>query len=308
MRGSARTGIVAPIVVSLALVSVSASAQPRAQPRSEGPIPAALRALEGSDVEARIAAAERLGRVSRDARARVVPALRAHLRDDPEWRVRASSGRALGRLAARRAVPDLVRALRDPVVDVRVVAAAAIWRLPDPAAVPALLELSGDSDPAARQWSALALGVIGDRRAVSPLIRLLRDPEAEVRRDVIRSLGRLGDRRAVEPLSAHARDAARAMSERLEAIDALSSLDGPAKVDALVRLLRHDAPEIRERAASGLGRVGDALVIPALREQRQSERSVRVRRAINRAVRAVEERRDGAESSSANPLRLPPIR
>lgn len=263
--------------------------------------------VEGTTAE-RVAAADVLGRRGASRRAAVVPLLRARLRGDDEWRVRASSGRAIGRLAARDAVPDLVRALRDPVVDVRVVAAAALWRLPDPAAVQPLLELLRDQEASARQWAVLALGVIRDRRATRPLVTLLADPERDVRLDTIRSLGRLRDPTAVQPLEAFVRDRDQEMDERLEAINGLSAIDGPEKVDALVRLLRFNDAQVRRRAAQALGRVGDALVIPALRERRRRERTRPVRTAIDAAIREIEGRTSRAsQGGGGTPLNLPPM-
>lgn len=268
---------------------------------------ASLNALATDDAGQRAAAADRLGRTQGAARQQVIPPLRVRLREDGDWRVRASAGRALGRLAARDAVPDLVAALRDPVVDVRVVAAAALWRLPDPAAVPALLELLRDQDGSARQWGALALGVIGDRRATEPLLRLLSDPEGAVRLDTIRSLGRLGDERATRPLESVVQNEDRTRDERLEAINALGRLSGPGKVNALIRALRADDVELRERAADTLGRVGDALALPPLREQRQAERNPRVQRALDAAVTSIQTRRQRGPSTSGTPLNLPPL-
>lgn len=287
------------------LLSVAAFAH--AQPVTSSQLESALEQLSHRDPAVRASAAERLGRRGAAQRDAIVPALRRTLRDDADWRVRASCGRALGRLGAREAVPDLVRALRDPVVDVRVVAAAALWRLPDPAAVPALLELLRDRDAAARQWGALALGVTRDRRATQPLIGLLDDPERDVRLDVIRSLRRIRDPAAVSALEAFAADAARAQEERLEAVDALAGLEGPEKVDALVRLARHAHAPLRIRAVEALGRVGDALVVSALRERRRVERAPAVQRAIDQAIREIEARATGHSPSGGSPLALPPL-
>ncbi|MCB9591610.1 MAG: HEAT repeat domain-containing protein [Sandaracinaceae bacterium] len=262
--------------------------------------------MTAGDTNARVAAADALGRRGSSRRTDVLPILREHLRSDAEWRVRASSGRAIGRLAARDAVPDLVRALRDPVVDVRVVAAAALWRLPDPAAVQPLLELLRDQEPAARQWAALALGVIRDRRATRPLITLLRDPERDVRLDAIRSLGRLRDPDGLRALEAFARNPQEQMEERLEAINALSTLDGPDKINALVRLLGESDAQIRQRAVQALGRVGDALVLPPLRQRRAAERDGDVRTAIDEAIQAIQGRASG-NNGSEHPLNLPPL-
>lgn len=267
-----------------------------AQNLTEEETTSALAQLRRGTPEERAAAADLLGRRGYRRREAIAPVLRELIRNDTDWRVRASAGRALGRLGTRDAVPDLVRALRDPVVDVRVVAAAAIWRLPDPAAVPALLELLADEDASARQWAVLALGVIRDVRAVPPLLAMLQDREQGVRLDVIRSLGRIRDPRAVQPLEALVRDEARANDERLESISALATLQGPEKVEALVRLLELPSREVRQRVIESLGQVGDALVIPALRRRRGRETGA-MRAAIDTAIQAIEAR--AREASAA---------
>jgi HEAT repeat protein len=294
------------VLAALASGGLAVATPTRAQP--EPTVDRALEMLSSADATERAHAAEVLGRHGQERRDAVVPPLRARLRDDPDWHVRASSGRALGRLAARDAVPDLVHGLRDPVIDVRVVSAAALWRLPDPAAVVPLLELLRDADPAARQWAALALGVIRDRRATAPLASLLSDVETEVRLDAIRSLGRLRDPSAAAALDRHVRDGSRATEERLEALDAIGSLDGPEKVDVLARLMRHPDVAVRARAAEALGRVGDALAVPALRERRREERSATVRSAIDLAISSIQHRAAGTGSAgSGHPLNLPPL-
>jgi len=270
-----------------------------AQNMTEAEVGTSMQQLQQGTPEERAAAAEALGRRAYRHRDRVAPVLRVLIREDADWRVRASAGRAIGRLGTRDAVPDLVRALRDPVVDVRVVAAAAIWRLPDPAAVLPLIELLRDQDASARQWAALALGVIRDRRAVPALLGMMRDPEAAVRLDVIRSLGRIRDASAVPALEECARDDARAMDERLEAVSALASLQGPEKVDSLVRLLESPSRDVRQRVIESLGQVGDALVIPALRRRRGAEVGA-MRTAIDSAIREIETRgREGAPPGGA---------
>jgi HEAT repeat protein len=262
----------------------------RAQELDAAAFATAMTDLSGTDSDARMAAAELVGRRAGSHRTEIVPVLRRLLRDDPEWGVRASAGRALGRLAARDSVPDLVRALRDPVVDVRVVAAAAIWRLPDPAAVPALIELLGDADSSARQWATLALGVIRDTRAVPALAGLLHDPEETLRVDVVRSLGRIRDPGALAPLEAFVRESGRGAEERAEAISAIAGLDAPERMDTLARLLDHSDRLVRQHAAEALGQIGDALVLPSLRHRLAGERTREVRTALEAAITAVEAR------------------
>ncbi|MCS6799226.1 MAG: HEAT repeat domain-containing protein [Myxococcota bacterium] len=298
-----------------AVVTVLASAAMAFAPPSPSPVAVAqqlseeelrrqLDALRSSDPSARVAAAETLGRRAYAQRREVAPALRELLRNDPDWRVRASCGRALGRLGIRDAVPDLVRALRDPQVDVRVVAAAALWRLPDPAAVPALLELLSDDDAAARQWAVLALGVIRDQRATQPLVQLLaRESTAAVRLDVIRSLGRIGDSGALGALRDVARNASRPADERVEAVHAIASLATPEKVNALVGMLDEPDRRIRLRVVRALGDVGDALALPAVRRRRERERDAQIRTALDEAQAAIRGRMGGEGTGPVAPSR-----
>lgn len=296
MRGLLAAALMLSVPASSALFAASASAQEM----SDADYHTAFAQLTGEDAAARATAAEALGRRAGSHRTEIVPVLRRLVREDPQWEVRASAGRALGRLAARDSVPDLVRALRDPVVDVRVVAAAAIWRLPDPAAVPALVELLQDSDASARQWATLALGVIRDTRAAVPLAALLHDPESSLRVDVVRSLGRIRDRSALAPLEAFVRESGRTDEERTEAINAIAGLDTPERMDALGRLLDHSDRGVRQHAAESLGQIGDALVLPTLRHRLSAERVAQVRTAINAAISAIE-----ARVASATPAPAP---
>ena len=155
--------------------------------------------------------------------------------------------------------------------------------------MPALIELLQDRDAAARQWGALALGVIHDPRATQALLRVIDDPESAVRIDVVRSLGRIGDVRALAPLSEVAKDEAKDDEERLEAVNAVASIDSPDKVNALVRLLTVEDDRIRLRVIQALGQVGDALAVPALRRQRSQERGDN-RSAVDTAIREIQQR------------------
>ncbi|MCA9574750.1 MAG: HEAT repeat domain-containing protein [Polyangiales bacterium] len=285
--------------LSALFVSVGAEAQRR---MDEPAYNEAVQALSAADADARIAAVEAIARGGWRFRRQAAPHLRRLIRHDPDWRVRASSGRAIGRLSLREAVPDLVRALRDPQVDVRIVAAAALWRLPDAAAVPALLDLLNDADPTARQWGALALGVTGDTRATEALLRLMDDPAPAVRLDALRSLGRVADPAALERLVAFIVDVNRPEDERLEAINALASLRGPDKMNALIRLLDDANTNVRLHVVNALGQVGDALTVPTLRRRRGSETVPAIRTAIDEAITAIEERarERAAEAAAGN--------
>ncbi len=280
----------------VALVASMGIPEAAAQRLSDADYEAAIGNLASENSETRLDAVEVLGRRGWRRRREIAPHLRRLLRTDPDWRVRASSGRAIGRLSVRTAVPDLAAALRDPQVEVRVVAAAALWRLPDAAAVPGLITLLNDTDPAARQWAALALGVVRDRRATAPLLRMLTDDQPEVRLDVVRSLGRVGDPAAMSALQAYVENADLPEDERLEAVNAIASLDSPDKVNVLVRLLRHAEEPVRLRAVRALGQVGDALAIPPLRRVRGEARG-ELRTSIDESIAAIRERARAAREA-----------
>jgi HEAT repeat protein len=74
-------------------------------------VPALMEALQSSDVQVRVKAADVLGRMGPDAND-AVPAL-IRLLDDPDERVRKTATRALGRIgpSAKAAVPVLMRSL-----------------------------------------------------------------------------------------------------------------------------------------------------------------------------------------------------
>lgn len=281
----------------------------QAQRLTDEAFAAAIHDLAAADPQTRVTALDLLGRRGWRRKDDIVPHLRRLLHSDPDWRVRASAGRAVGRLSARDAVPELVAALRDSQVEVRVVAAAALWRLPDAAAVPSLVQLTRDPDASARQWAVLALGVARDPRSVPGLVALLTDPVADVRMDTIRSLGRIGHPSALAPLAALAADTARPVEERLEALNSIASLNGPDKVNVLVHTLDDADAQIRLRATEALGQVGDALAVPALRRRRDVERDAGVRVALDAAVSAIRirarERRQGHPGDDAAPTPAP---
>ena len=273
--------------LSLLVLSLAATA---AGQTTEAQLQQALAKLDSDELEERLAAVELLGRRGRRLRDQLAPRLIRLLREDPEWRVRASSGRAIGRLGIRDAVPALVASLRDARAEIRVVAAAALWRLPDPAAVAPLLEVLSDSDAAVRQWAAVALGVIADRRATTPLLGLLDDASGEVRTDVLRSLARIADPAARERLKGFATEGRRPRAERLEAVNAIVALEGAQTIEALVDLLNARDPQIRARAARGLGMKGGADQIEALQGRLRRERNRDTKAALRAAIQAISER------------------
>jgi HEAT repeat protein len=272
-------------------VSAQAEAPPVQESGSKGEeaFKKALAKLKSSDPAERAAAADEMGRRGYRFRKIIADNLRPLLLNDPESIVRAAAGRALGRLGAREAVPELIKALKDKTSEVRVVAAAALWRLPDPNAVPALLECVKDGDKAVREWAALALGVAADARATSELIRLLDDPERAVRLAAVRSLGRLNEKDALKPLTQYLASGKRDDEEKEEVVNSIASIDGPERSAALLGLLGAAGKDekLRLHVVLALGKVGDAQALPTLRKLGTRDNSRGVRDAAAQAYASV---------------------
>ena len=66
--------------------------------------------------------------------------------DSQQWTHRRHAVRALGEFGHRKAVPTVVRALKDEHVNVRVSAARALGAIGDPAGLPALIEALNDTE------------------------------------------------------------------------------------------------------------------------------------------------------------------
>ncbi len=276
--------------------------------RGEEAFKKALARLRSTDANERAAAADEMGRRGYRLRKQIAEVLRPVLVSDPESVVRAAAGRALGRLGAREAVPELVKALSDRTPEVRVVAAAALWRLPDPSAVPALLERVKDSDKAVREWAALALGVAADPRAVPELVRLLDDPERAVRLAAVRSLGRVNRPQGLEPLVQNLESGKRDEEEKEEVVNSVASIDTPERVSTLLELLNAAGADAKQRlrVVLALGKVGDAQTLPVLRKLGSKDDSRAVREAATHGYAAVLGRTksgkpEGVASDAARP-------
>jgi HEAT repeat protein len=258
----------------------------------------ALARLQSAEAGDRASAADELGRRGYRFRKPIAEALRPILLSDPQPVVRAAAGRALGRLGAREAIPELIQALSDASSDVRVVAAAALWRLPDPSSVPALLERTNDEDRVVREWAALALGVAADARALPALLKLLDDRERAVRLSAVRSLGRIERAEALEPLVRYLATP-RDEEEREEVVNSVASIPDEQRVPSLLMLYANAGGDVNQkrRLLAALGKVGDERAISLLRKA-SSQRELRVQ--ANKALAELLARASDAGTPSAN--------
>jgi len=301
-----RAGVGALLVLVATLVTAAALAQDEpSQGMTTAELNGAMAGLRSNDAAARAAAADLIGARGYAYRARAVPVLRVVARNDQTWSVRAAAVRALGRLGARRALPEIAKALGDPRSELRTVAAAALWRVPDPVVTPALVShLQTDTDPVVRQWCAVALGATMDRRATEPLIAALRDASSPVRLDAVRSLARRADPAGLDGIKAFAARQDLNLDERQEALRALLALatDGDAKVDLLAPHVADPNPAMRSFVVELLGETGSQRALALLRRRLPRERTPRLRRAIQAAIahlQAAPRSRDGARAVPA---------
>lgn len=258
---------------------------------------AALRDVEAARAEARIAAAEQLGRpgAGREAEAR---AALERLARDAVPAVRRAAVRALGELggsartlAERVADPDarvrevaviglasagtdahdaLRRALTSEHAEVRFQAALSYAEIA-PDAATAILPLLDDGDPEVRANAARALGTCQSAESVAALRLTLDDRSTRVRHEAALALARRGAAPPTDALS----DALTDAELVLEALDALGTPEHRAAADRIASLT--DALlrplVVKALAARALVRMGDARGVAALRRMLAAWRS-----------------------------------
>ncbi|MDF3052820.1 MAG: lyase domain protein repeat-containing protein [Geminicoccaceae bacterium] len=224
-------------------------------------------------------AAELLGRVGN---AKAVPALletvKATQTEDAD--VREIALRALARIGDPQAVETLVTALAsaEPWLAPRI--ADILARHGDVVVDPLIELLNTSRNHPARSWAANVLGEVRAQRAFPALVRGLDDPNDEVRAKSAAALGRLGDRRAVPPLLDHLLTDPAAFV-RVRIASALSQLEGAEIVDRLVRALGDSAWWVRMRGVEALEQIGPAAEGPLLLALTDANPEIRQRAAVS---------------------------
>ena len=205
----------------------------------------------------------------------------------PNWIVRSSAAKALGRIQNSQAIETLSLLLQDKVPAVREEAGRAMQAIGD-ASVPKLLDSLHDPNWKIRLRSVEALALLKPKEAVGPLMLLvLEDPDTAVRQDAVRALGQIGDARAIPLLLSSL--ALQTPSLKLPAIEALGQIRSSEAIPALIALVnsvpteaykdrmegctdpqyKEDLPPL-EAAIKALGKIRDPRAIPALIQALQS--------------------------------------
>lgn len=181
------------------------------------------------------------------------PALCGLLRD-PEWLVRWSAARVLGRLGDPETAPALWDAAHDAVPAVRERATEALARLAAPERVDDLVAMLRDPLPAVRRRAVSALIRLGPI-AVEPLLHALGSREAEVRGLAALALGRILDAHA-PPLASLVLSDPDAWV-RATAAAALSCRPGAGAAAILQQALLDGAETVRVAAAEALAELAE---------------------------------------------------
>lgn len=184
----------------------------------------------------------------------------------PDEEERRDAALQLSRLKDDSAGSALASALTDPSPRVRAAAAAGLAERGEESAVPLLAtRLAQDKDEFVRKITAYALGGFHGHERTAALVGALKDKDMEVRGAVAVSLGDHPDAEAMPALSAALSD--KSAFVRAQAAHALG-VNGRAASQAvpnLISLLTKDEdPEVRRRAATALGEIGDRAALPAL--------------------------------------------
>jgi len=278
----------------------------------------ALQAAAPSELEEPLARIEALGMVEQ-----AIDAFLDELKNEDPW-VRHNAVEALGRMGlkdekVRKAVPDLIEALADPLL--RADIARVLGMIGSDEAVPALIECLNDGNREVRGNATEALGHLRDRRSVPALIEKLADENARVRFSAALSLGRIGDARALPALRkalledpdvmvrtyaaasigiigdlTKDKSGAPALIKALRdkeievvrtAASSLGRLKDEGAVLPLTALLSHENSFVRSDAAWALGVIGDASALPSLRA-RLNDGDEMVEASVRLAIEKIE--------------------
>ncbi len=233
--------------------------------------------LEHENVGTRTMAARALFMI---ADKKAVPALIKALKNDENSNVRSQCAMALGRMHVKEALDPLIEALGDENRRLQSAAARALEFIPDKKAVEPLMKLLTGEDTGLRIDAALALGAIGDRQAVPAIIKAFKEHTYKSGRlEYVKVLGRLRDERAIEVLLPLLEEKDHQML--LAVVDALGDIGGAKAVEPLSKLAGHRVEQISGSALLALGKIGGKraveVLMQALKDKDGSKRSAAAR-------------------------------
>ena len=159
------------------------------------------------------------------------------------------------------AVREAIRALDSARWWSRADAAEKLGLMRSEAAVEPLVRLMNDAEPEVRIRAARALGLIRRKTSIRPIVGALADPSRWSAIRVAEILISVGSEAVDELLTAFD---TLPQNGRISALDVLGRIRGLRAVGLMKRCLLDPHPDIRARAAHGLGLVGDPGTAPDL--------------------------------------------
>ncbi|MBL0170404.1 MAG: HEAT repeat domain-containing protein [Gemmatimonadaceae bacterium] len=228
------------------------------------------------DKNVRIKAALALGEL---ADIEALPALLARLGAEPDFFVRDNLVWAVVRMG-HAAVPSVINLLGDDDGTVRYLAAHTLSKFADARALDALTAALDDADPLVAQKATYALGRIRDERSLPALLARLGQGSREARTTLNDALEAFGEALvpALLPLLAGANT-----PTRVDAVDLLGTIGGPAAADLLSAASADAEWEVRFAAVNALGSV-DGLVVRSALELASNDSHPHVRLLAQRLV------------------------
>ncbi len=221
-------------------------------------------------------------------------ALERCLADNVDVYVRMHCAKVLAALGDRRALPTLHTALEDWEAGVRLQVVFALRQMADPSSYSALLKLfqRKDEKPHIRHAVIAAMGAISNPKALAVLRKELRrkpkpnDRRGDFRASAFRALWRSRHLMARTTLESDVAHALKSDHDgvALAATEASAELRSRRLVRPLTALLSHQNAEIRNKAAYGLGRIGDRGATRALLAQLPKVREARMLNNISFAL------------------------
>jgi HEAT repeat protein len=157
--------------------------------------------------------------------------------------------------ADKRALPILVRAVKDEAQDVRMWGMFGLERLCAPESYPVVLVALNDEDAYVRKEAAYTLGSLGNRAAMPYLISSLKDPHYLVRCDSADSLGRLGNAQAIPALRPLLAEDSEAV--QIKTAEALARLSDYGGMETLISLVDSRVLLYRVEASRALCRISN---------------------------------------------------
>lgn len=228
-------------------------------------VPVLVKRLDDKDLNARAKAAEALAQIGPEAR-RAVPDLVKHLKDDDM--VRKNVAEALAQIGGLTSsdVATVAEGLKDPNRDVRIAISAALVKAGSEAkeAVPALMVALKDDELKVKINAAAALAKVGAgaKEAVPALTAALKDPSMDIKVSAAGALMGIGPdaKPAVKPLVEALSGASKDL--KLNVVGAFEKIGADAKeaVPALIKLMRENRAdkEFLSKVIDALGAIGPA--------------------------------------------------